>query len=453
MDLKVTIKNLGKLIDADIRINKFTVFAGTNNTGKSFASKALYSRLSCNPDFFDRLERYAERLRWCLEYLKNQGFIDDSASSNFRRKIDDLDKVIVKINDMQTNKISLLEKIAPAFVLTCESIETLGVEMVSKVAKNEALGESDVHAIVGQFESCCLNLGNVAKNSIRDNVSMDMRSIFIRNLWQNFQVKRLSELMNDKDKNTYINIGEESLMFGQEGQEEYVMGSDIFIVDKVFYLGSPLFWQLKNTLESVDDGKSHLKSRQRILGAPKYFYDMAATLKKGEYTGESIFSNVADRLTGENVINGKVSVSATGEMIYTENNGTTVPLSRAATGIPNLGMLALLIERNILEKGAFIFMDEPEAHLHPEWQVEMAEALFNLAEAGVHVVIATHSAEILKWLEVHVKENPEAKEMIALNHFRKDGNVEINGGDFDERLDTIQKELAMPYYSLFYRGL
>ena len=43
MTFKVTIKNIGKLSDAEIRIGGFTVFAGPNNTGKSFVSKLLYS--------------------------------------------------------------------------------------------------------------------------------------------------------------------------------------------------------------------------------------------------------------------------------------------------------------------------------------------------------------------------------------------------------------------------
>ena len=59
-------------------------------------------------------------------------------------------------------------------------------------------------------------------------------------------------------------------------------------------------------------------------------------------------------------------------------------------GIANLGILALLIERKVLDKGTFLFIDEPEAHLHPAWQVIMAETLFELAKGGVNVVIATH---------------------------------------------------------------
>ena len=60
-----------------------------------------------------------------------------------------------------------------------------------------------------------------------------------------------------------------------------------------------------------------------------------------------------------------------------------------AMGIANLGILALLIERKVLDKGSFIFIDEPEAHLHPAWQVVMAEALFDLSRQGANVVLAS----------------------------------------------------------------
>ena len=55
MSFKVAIKNIGKLADAELRIGRFTVFAGPNNTGKSFVSKLLYSL------YHAMREDYAER--------------------------------------------------------------------------------------------------------------------------------------------------------------------------------------------------------------------------------------------------------------------------------------------------------------------------------------------------------------------------------------------------------
>ena len=46
MDLELKIKNFGPIDEATIQVGQFTVFAGPNNTGKTFVSKMLYSILS-----------------------------------------------------------------------------------------------------------------------------------------------------------------------------------------------------------------------------------------------------------------------------------------------------------------------------------------------------------------------------------------------------------------------
>ena len=123
-----------------------------------------------------------------------------------------------------------------------------------------------------------------------------------------------------------------------------------------------------------------------------------------------------------------------------------------AMGVVNLGILALLIERRTIDRGSFLFIDEPEAHLHPAWQVIMAETLFELAKGGAHVVIATHSADILKWLEVHVKKNPEDQDLIALNKFPANGNATV-GQDFGDQIAAIKQELTKPFADLYTAGL
>ena len=41
--MKLSIKNVGKLKEADVEINGITIIAGENNTGKSTVSKTLFS--------------------------------------------------------------------------------------------------------------------------------------------------------------------------------------------------------------------------------------------------------------------------------------------------------------------------------------------------------------------------------------------------------------------------
>ncbi|MYC70037.1 MAG: AAA family ATPase [Gemmatimonadetes bacterium] len=46
MDLELKIENFGPIDKATIRVGQFTVFAGPNNTGKTFVAKMLYSFLN-----------------------------------------------------------------------------------------------------------------------------------------------------------------------------------------------------------------------------------------------------------------------------------------------------------------------------------------------------------------------------------------------------------------------
>ncbi len=467
MELKVTIKNLGKFTDAEIRINKFTVFAGLNNTGKSFASKALYSRLSrslSEINFFSKLYHCAHQLREGVADLKNEKFEDDTRLSSLLPHLKRFNDIFLKIKGVgQRDKIPEFEKNLHGLLYTCKSIGGIGANMMDKIKEHDsAYDEAEERDFIfSLFKEYVDLFGSMTEERVRKIFTTDIENMFERNFLRNFQAKKLSDLMNDKEKGISVKIETESLMLRQEEYvKDYLSNEnyssldilDTFITDRVLYMGSPLFWQLKNALESVDSEEMLFMFGRRLSGVPGYFHDMVRALKV-EYMGEPISSDALDILTGEDGIDGKVAVASTGEMIYTENDGVTVPLVQAATGVANLGVLALLIEKNTLDENTFLFIDEPEAHLHPEWQVEIVKALFKLAEAGVHVVIATHSAEILKWLEVHVKEKPEAEYMIALNHFCKGGKVKINGGDFNERLDTIQEELASPFYELFYKGI
>ncbi len=467
MDLKVSIKNLGKLTDADIHINKFTVFAGLNNTGKSSASKVLYSRLSASMDAINDfyIYDYANELRKCVEHLKNEEFMDNESFSSLLQNLHKFDKIVAEISGdiSQFSKISILKENIPTILAACKSVGDIGTDIADKI--NIGMLEREKATSAEKFKQYCNTFKHMNESTIIERFVMSTHSLFVHNLLQNFQVQEVSDLKNDKDNSINIKIGGETLVLGDKGHAFRPASniSDIFIVDKALYLGSPLFWQLKNPLESVGNRKRHHDSKQRLSGVPEYFYDMVATLRE-QYTKElpifmkqnaedSIFFKVADRLTGEHGINGKVSVAATGEMLYAEKDGATVPLVQAATGIANMGVLALLIEKNILDKNTFLFIDEPEAHLHPVWQVEIADALFKLAEAGVNVVIATHSDNILKWLEVHVNKNPKAKEIIALNHFSKEGVKSIDIDRFDTGLAEIKMELTDPFADLYWEGL
>jgi len=140
-----------------------------------------------------------------------------------------------------------------------------------------------------------------------------------------------------------------------------------------------------------------------------------------------------------------------------EFNGKLHSLPMTATGIVPLGLLALLIEKKILDKGTILFFDEPETNLHPAWQVKMVEILFQLVQSGVCIIIATHSADMLKWLEVHLENHPDDAQLIALNQMEvnsKDNTASVNSSDINvkEKIISIKKNLTKPFLDLFLTG-
>ncbi len=75
-------------------------------------------------------------------------------------------------------------------------------------------------------------------------------------------------------------------------------------------------------------------------------------------------------------------------------HGREIPVQRASSMVAEVAPLLGWI-KHILRPGDLLLIDEPEAHMHPEAIVAVAETLVALAGAGVRVLCTTHSSEFL----------------------------------------------------------
>ena len=306
-----------------------------------------------------------------------------------------------------------------------------------------------LHSLIEKNTSYLRALGNMSAGEV---AVSGFGHQFFTNLLNNFQVQNINDLKGEQG-DTYVHINGERILsvskFGHVGVDVGPIPPILLQMRRrsnMFFLESPALWRLKGTLESVILESRNGRMRKDV---PDYFRALLAALPK-EYSGEIPFPEIFRRLT-ENVIRGKIVRNDLGELYYVEFGGGVYPLSRTATGVVNIGILALLIERKLLDPGAFLFIDEPEANLHPEWQVEMTEALWELARGGVNIVIATHSADILKRLDVYAEEEREtAESVLAMNHFRRNGTVQSGGA---ELITDVQEDLSTPFFELYKRAM
>lgn len=64
----------------------------------------------------------------------------------------------------------------------------------------------------------------------------------------------------------------------------------------------------------------------------------------------------------------------------------------------------MLFINNTLQENGTIILDEPEIHLHPEWQIKFAELIVLLQkEFKMHILLTTHSPYFLKAVQVYSK--------------------------------------------------
>lgn len=462
MSFKLTIENFGKLSNAEINIGRFTVFAGPNNTGKSSVSKLLYSLfdgMNANHALvhFNRLigpfKNSLRRLRvrgyegegtlltfFIEEIVKMENLVRSCSIDDFEEIDEQLPKLIGSVEKLRGSYGSFEKEIRGWFSNERRPIPS---DLFEDILKNVEDSLNKLHADLRQADA-----GQFILSGIQHKI--------LQNLIQNFQVSDLSSLrMLQKDTSKVVIDGVGTFEFRNSDfvdfDIEHAGLQHLQEYSRVIYLESPVYWKLKLALESIRLSPRYTRSlgRERISGVPGYFYDLARAIKE-EYTDDIAFPEMYDKLISEKVMNGKLTLSETGDLSFREGE-RNFSLHLTAMGVVNLGMIALLIERKIIDKGTFLFIDEPEAHLHPAWQIKMAKTLFGLAKGGVNVVIATHSVDILKFLEVKVKKDPEAKEMIALNHF---SNKRVkNSYNFDEDLANIKKELTKPFTDLHLSGI
>lgn len=117
------------------------------------------------------------------------------------------------------------------------------------------------------------------------------------------------------------------------------------------------------------------------------------------------------------VINSELNPkSLTAQISITHNytSGASVLSTNVGFGVSYV--LPIVITGLIAEKGAIMIIENPEAHLHPFAQTCVAEYLAKVAQAGVYVIVETHSDHFINGIQLAVAEKQIEHEKVAINY-------------------------------------
>jgi predicted ATP-dependent endonuclease of OLD family len=175
---------------------------------------------------------------------------------------------------------------------------------------------------------------------------------------------------------------------------------DLYYNDAIF-IESPL--AIDNTLESHI---SLFESEEKITRGRKTHLQKVLSNQLPKNTNVSQeHSVIIEEITNKifQIMNGEVIVDSVEGITY-RKNGEDIDIDNVAIGIKSFGIIQLLIKKNRLNSRTLLIIDEPEVHLHPNWQIKYAEILVLLSKyLDIPMLLTSHSPYFIEALEAFSK--------------------------------------------------
>ena len=357
-DIKISVKDFRAIHCADIDLNGITVIAGVNGSGKSTLSKLLYT-------IFNKVKA-----------------LDDVYWNAFRLEIQPIEEVCQQIFD--TLKPSGLNYL---FGIDVEGLRNDVQKAISLLTDSYSQDEK----IKRLLSIIKYNLGIDIKGKEDLNLIMDVFNEAVARYEDRKRNRSFEELGNeiaselqDDDIIRKVSVSEYGYTFFGPG------------VESVPLLHSVKFCTYIDTPKKLEMPFSYSE------------WDYINSQKDAAYNQE------ISKYLSDNILKGEASYSEQWKtLIYQRNDGQTFDLSQSATGVQAFAFLHLLLKKGLINDRSLIIIDEPEAHLHPQWIVEYAKVLVELnKKTKARFFIATHSTDMVSALR-YISEKEETLDRLS----------------------------------------
>lgn len=149
---------------------------------------------------------------------------------------------------------------------------------------------------------------------------------------------------------------------------------------------------------SLLDTIVHEREVRQTFGFDDTYYDLAKALQptsKGKNL--KVFSDMRGRL--ENAIEGRLIYSKNDDKWHFKQGNVEFDISLTSEGTKKIAIFDTLLGNHFLSKKSAVFIDEPEAGLHPGMLVEFLDIIAILAKTcEMQFFIASHSYFVIKKL-------------------------------------------------------
>lgn len=371
--MKLRIKNINKVQNADIKLEGLTVIAGANGSGKSTVGKLLFSMIKSmeNADVLIHQSKESK-----LEKRVRELYV--RASGCFARNNDqEIDTIFPLPFYKMVDQLQALED--------NNSVDKYLDNILSWIESKE-LSPRVKSLFAEDIDNIRIALGD----SQAANVASEAR-IFIESEFMN---KICSYGSNDSQAELEINGADDKLILKFKG-DKITNVQTLYkepLADAT-YVESPLYLHILDTLLTATTYREYQKkSRLMFRGmVPIHIKDLATKIEAMQMTSSSSEKSKEYRLT--DIMGGQFIFDNDSKSLkyISDDNGLELSPINIASGIKTFGLIQILLETQVIGNNKVLIWDEPENHLHPRWQIAFAEILVKLAQKGIPVVVSTHS--------------------------------------------------------------
>ena len=165
-------------------------------------------------------------------------------------------------------------------------------------------------------------------------------------------------------------------------------------VTKPLMIETPFVWSIFPLLQTIRNIEVHQADLSAIdFQVPRTLQDLHFALTtKMKQSDHTLNADIAQ------IIGGEFRADTIGDVKFYKNE-MAIELVNTAMGIKYFGILQLLMNNNHFYDGQILILDEPEVHLHPKWQLELAKIIVGLVKGGMNILVNSHSPYMIEALQ------------------------------------------------------
>ena len=392
--MEISVKNLGALAWAKFELGNLTIICGNNNTGKTYATYALFGFLA----FWREIFRIPVSQASMDQLLR-----DGVTRIDIRTVVDDADRIIKQGCEAFKEQLPKVFASAEKHFEATEFLVTLD--------------KTDIHPTAA-FER---TIGAAKTQLFTVSKKENDPTVLISLIVEKEKLKVPSEIINRAISNALKDI-----VFGHLFPFPFIASAE--------RTGAAIFRKELNLSRNriLDQMSKMDKDADPLDLLLKVYEDYALPVRANvEFTRklediskkESVISKVHPELLDDftNIIGGMYRVTRNDELYYVpKRSNVKLTMDESSSAVRSLLDIGFYL-RHVAKPGDLLMVDEPELNLHPENQRLMARLFARLVNLGIRIFVTTHSDYIIKELNTLImlnRDEPRIREIAKREGYR-----------------------------------